>query len=105
MLVLNPHFGKGSTLVGGADADLIVDGVLIDIKTTQQTSFTQDNFNQLIGYYVLSKLGKVNDSEDIQISKLGIYFSRYGILHTIPTRQIENHKNFPKFVKWFKEQA
>lgn len=102
---LNPTFGSGSVWVGGADADLIVDDMLIDIKTTKHLSFTRDNFNQLIGYYVLSKLGKVNGLKYIQISKLGIYFSRYGILHTISTEQIENHKNFPKFVRWFKKSA
>ena len=78
---------------------------LIDIKTTKYLSFTQDLYNQLIGYYILSKLGKINESEDIPISRIGIYFSRHGILHTISTDDIENYSNFPKFVKWFEKSA
>jgi len=71
---LNPTFGCGSELVGGADADLIVDDTLIDVKTTKFLSFTQDHYNQLIGYYILSKLGKINEIDEIPISRMGIYF-------------------------------
>lgn len=46
---LNPTFGYGSQLVGGADADLIVDDMLVDLKTTKFLSFTQEHYNQLIG--------------------------------------------------------
>lgn len=102
---LNPTFGYGSQLVGGADADLIVDDVLVDLKTTKFLSFTQEHYNQLIGYYILSKLGKINESEDIPISKIGIYFSRHGILHTISAREIEEHPNFTKFVDVFEKLA
>ncbi len=38
---LNPTFGYGSELVGGADADLIVDDTLIDVQKTIFLSFTQ----------------------------------------------------------------
>jgi hypothetical protein len=103
LCLLNPTFGYGSTLVGGADADLIIDDTLIDIKTTKYLSFSQEHYNQLIGYYILSKLGKINDSMEVPISKLGIYFSRHGILHTISSYEIENNINFPKFVKWFEK--
>lgn len=102
---LNPTFGYGSQLVGGADADLIVDDILVDIKTTKFLLFTQEQYNQLIGYYILSKLGKINESEDIPISKIGIYFSRHGILHTISAKEIEEHPNFTKFVDVFEKLA
>lgn len=105
LCLLNPTFGYGSTLVGGADADLIIDDTLIDIKTTKYLSFTQEHYNQLIGYYILSKLGRLNDSLDVPISKIGIYFSRHGVLHTISSREIENNPNFPKFVRWFEKSA
>ena len=36
---LNPEFGSGSALVGGADADMILDGTLIDIKTTKSAVY------------------------------------------------------------------
>jgi hypothetical protein len=32
---LNPDFGFASKLVGGADADIVLDSTLIDIKTVK----------------------------------------------------------------------
>ena len=102
---LNPTFGYGSNLVGGADADVIVDGTLIDIKTVKTLKFTREMYNQLIGYYVLAKLGKVGGNSDVQISRLGVYFSRYGVLHLISAEQIENNPGFPRFVMAFEKMA
>lgn len=93
---LNPTFGKGSSLVGGADADLIIDRTLIDIKTTKSISFTQDMYNQLLGYYALSTFKDGLGG----IAGLGIYFSRYGVLHTVPTPAGDAAKTI---IGWFEE--
>jgi hypothetical protein len=52
LCMLNPTFGEGSRLVGGADADLLIDDALIDIKTTKSLKLDRDYFNQIIGYYI-----------------------------------------------------
>ncbi|KKN53025.1 hypothetical protein LCGC14_0606550 [marine sediment metagenome] len=65
--ILNPTFGGGSKLVGGADADLVVDDMLIDIKTVKKLTFSREYLDQLIGYYTLYKIG--------------VYFSRYRYLY------------------------
>jgi hypothetical protein len=52
----NVHHGKpltGSVDVGGADFDLVVDGCLIDIKTTVKPKITTENLRQLVGYWLL----------------------------------------------------
>jgi hypothetical protein len=49
---INPDFGKGSSLVMGADADLIIDTTLIEIKVVQDLEFKREFFNQLIAYYI-----------------------------------------------------
>ena len=85
---LNPHFGDASHMVGGADADIVADGMLVDIKTTRTLSFGQDMYNQLVGYYVLSRLGMVNGTDDVDLSSVGIYYARYGLLHAVPTAGI-----------------
>jgi len=85
---LNPHFGAASHMVGGADADIVVDGMLVDIKTTRTLSFGQDMYNQLVGYYVLSLLGRVNGTDDVDPSFVGIYYARHGMLHAVPTAGI-----------------
>lgn len=87
--LLNPTFGKGSHLVGGADADLIIDDTLIDIKTTRTLSFSQDMYNQVVGYYLLVLQGGVDDMKGAEVSSIGVYFARYGLLHTIPTADIK----------------
>ena len=101
---LNPGFGNASLLVGGADADMIIDGTLIDIKTTKNLKFERGHYNQLIGYYILNKISNVNETNR-KIDKIGIYFSRYGILQTIPTSQIDETPEFDYFVKWFEKEA
>jgi hypothetical protein len=53
---LNPNFNLASRLVGGADADLIIDDCLIDIKTTQCLRFKVADLHQIVGYYLLSLL-------------------------------------------------
>lgn len=85
---LNPDFGDASTLVGGADADIIIDGALIDIKTGRKLSFGQNVYNQLVGYYVLSLMGGINGGDAAELSSVGIYYARYGMLHTVPTAGI-----------------
>jgi len=103
--LLNPTFGTASLLVGGADADLIIDDVLIDLKTTKNLKFSREYFDQMIGYYVLSKIGGIDGVPEHKIKKISIYFSRYGILHSIPISAFENNPKFPSFVKWFKDEA
>lgn len=104
--LLNPTFGKASLLVGGADADLIIDGTIIDIKTTKSLELTRDHFNQLIGYYTLYILDGINEGKlSPEIDKLAIYFSRYGYFHVIEINEIISRESFPQFVKWFAERA
>lgn len=103
---LNPTFGEGSALVGGADADLLIDNALIDIKTTKYLKFQRDYFNQLIGYYVLHRIGRVNEPTlQPEVSRVGIYFSRHGILHMLDLRNIVHEETFSDFVNWFIARA
>ena len=77
--VLNPTFGQSSEDLGGADADLIIDGILLDIKTIKNLEFKREYFRQLIGYHILNLREKQMYGE---FRRLGIYFSRFGILFT-----------------------
>ena len=102
---LNPEFGIGSDLVGGAAADLIIDDTLIDIKTISTLEFSITHYRQLIGYWILSKIGKINQTEKVQINNIGIYFARHGILKIIPVSQFENLPSFADFINWFEDYA
>ncbi len=102
-IVLNPTFGKGSKLVNGADADLIIDNTLIEIKTTKHLKITRPIFNQLLGYYLLYIIGGVDKHKDCIIENLGIYFSRYNLLWSIPIAQIGDRADFNKAAKFLKK--
>ena len=93
---LNPTFGDGSVLVGGADADLITDRILIDIKTTKSDLFTQDMYNQLLGYYALSTFEKKFEG----IIEMGVYFSRYRRLDVVDAPDADAVK---EITGWFEE--
>jgi hypothetical protein len=106
LCLLNPTFGEGSTLVGGADADLVIDDTIIDIKTTKALKLQRAYFDQLIGYYVLHEIAGVGELEPKpKISKVAIYYSRFAYLHVLELDEIVNGRTFPSFVRWFKDRA
>jgi hypothetical protein len=99
---LNPSFYYSSRIVGGADADLIIDNTLLDIKTTKHFTFTRQYFNQLLGYLALIVIErqffnhpdfKKKRPEDLdphynwvincKIERIGVYYSRFGHLQSI----------------------
>ncbi len=104
LCMLNPTFGEASTLVGGADADLVIDDTLIDIKTTKHLKLRRKDFHQLVGYYLLFRLGGLTDAPvEPDIKRLGIYFSRQGKLVTFPAEDIINESRLPAFYEWLRE--
>ena len=98
----NPTFGEGSMLVGGADADLIIDNTLIDIKATKHLKLDREHLNQVLGYYILSLIGGVNNNpNDRPIENIGLYFARHGELWTLPLHQFGDQRKFEEFKVWF----
>lgn len=104
-VLLNPGFGLGSAMVGGADADLVIDDMIIDIKTVKELALTGNYFNQLIGYYTLYKIDEIDDAPQHEIRRVGIYFSRYGYLHVMNIQDVIDISRFMQFLEWFKERA
>jgi len=99
---LNPHFGDGSALVRGADADFILGDTLIDVKVTKNLKIEREYFNQIIGYYILSLIGKINFEYSGNIIKnVGIYFARHGLLWKLPVSSLGNDKKIEDFKNWF----
>lgn len=104
-VLLNPDFGPGSLLVKGADADLILDDLLIDVKTTIKFTLDRKAFDQLLGYFTLSVIERRFDPEVKEITRLGIYFARHAYLFTFEVKEVVNPQTFPQFVKWFEKRA
>lgn len=102
--VLNPTFGEASQLVGGADADVIIDDTLIEIKTVMKCQLQSKYLHELVGYYCLYRIGGVNGvPTDKPLRKLGIYFSRHGYLYTVPMTECWRARDFKAFLKWFED--
>ena len=78
--LLNPVFGT-SRLVMGADADLVIDDMLVDIKTTVNSRVYREQFNQLLGYYLLHLIGGIEGAPRRHaLRRLAMYQSRQGRL-------------------------
>ncbi len=104
--ILNPVFVE-SGIVGGADADFIIDDTLFEIKTTKYLGLRAEYYHQLVGYYALYRLGGISSKlrNRIDIRRLAIYYSRHGLVHTIDVGTIAGATNFDAFLKWFKARA
>jgi hypothetical protein len=106
--VLNPDFREASYLVGGADADILIDDTLVEIKTTKELKFTAETFRQLVGYFLLYKIGRgvtAGPRPKPQIRSLGVYFSRYGVFRSFPVDSVIYMAKLPSFLRWFKQRA
>lgn len=105
LCILNPTFGMASHLVDGADGDLIIDDSLIDIKTTRDMKFGVNHFRQLMGYYLLSRIGGIDDTPGIEIKRLGIYYSRHGQLLSFEVEETLKETPMPRIIEKFAHMA
>ena len=74
-------FGVSSTWIGGADADIVDDGCLIDIKCVKTPKPTE-YLRQAIAYTLLD----VDDEH--RLDSVGIYLARQGIFWKVPLDDI-----------------
>lgn len=82
--ILNPSFGNNSnTALLKADADLIVDDLLIDIKVTKKLVLDKYYFNQIVCYYLLYLHSGILDHPEVKIKRLGVYFARHDFLWSV----------------------
>lgn len=105
LCALNPTFGKASILVGGADMDVLLDGTLIDIKTTKFLEFKKEYFHQLIGYYILFRIGGIDGIAEANVDNLAVYYSRHGILQKMPVKEVIGSCDLDSFTTWFINRA
>ncbi len=80
--VFGPTFGLSSQWFSGADADLIDNGYLIDLKAVKTVRATEF-IRQALAYALLD----VDD--DWKLDSVGIYLARHGILWKVPLSAAE----------------
>lgn len=96
---LNPTFGVGSALVGGADADFVIDDRLVELKVVANFNNLRNYKCQLLGYSVLQFL-----AEQPQFHQLEIYSARHGETLRWPAPDWSLPQHTP-FLLWFCEEA
>ena len=81
LAIIHPEFGEGARLCGGADGDLILGDLLIDIKTTERCSIGIEVIRQVVTYALLCNRFGINGVEDPPtIRRVGVYLARIGRL-------------------------
>jgi hypothetical protein len=105
LMLLNPVFKNASALVGGADADLISGGALIDFKAIKTSAMKSIHLDQLLGYLLLARKERSIDSTFPAISKLGICFCRHGRLWTANATEWTSRPEFAEVEDWFFRRA
>lgn len=104
--LLDPTFGAASWLVGGADVDLVIDEAIVDIKTTINPKLQRKHFNQVLGYYILSRIGKIEGLPTNHcICQIGVYSARFGELYLFNVEKLANEDTIRAFSRWFIDRA
>ena len=85
-----------------ADADLIINDLLIDLKTSDNNItplLPLQDFCQLMGYFCLTSL-----AGEHKVRRLGIYYARFGYLFEFPIpRARPGMGGRTAFMKWFRK--
>jgi len=104
--VLNPSFGFASCMVGGADADFVVDDTLIECKTTASSRLDENSLNQVLAYYLLALLdSNANGMRLADLQRLAIYFARSGYLYSIRVDECLSEEELEKLIRWVVDEA
>jgi hypothetical protein len=104
--VLNPTFGVGSSLVGGADADLLLDHKLVEIKTITARMANRALFEQLVTYVALSEIGGIDGQQPAApITVIGVYSARHACYHAWSVDDIVPRDDLTRFVAWLLTNA
>lgn len=101
-LIVNPNFGDMSVVVGGADADIVIDKQLIDVKVSASARSPRTAYQrQLIGYWILAAM----EGTPWPIEQLGVYLAREGVLFSLPVASLLDHVDIRSFARVFMESV
>lgn len=84
----NPTFGIASVVIGGADADIYIDGTLYDFKCIKVLGYRGKDAQQIISYYLLDQVAKKSKEaffglslDKNEINRVAIYSARVGEIY------------------------
>ncbi len=83
--MVNPEFGAGTLVLGGADGDLLVDDAIVDVKTACG-SISVEDIRQVVGYALLANRLGVDRYRPVRVERVGVYLARRGDLRLYDLR-------------------
>jgi hypothetical protein len=95
--LINPALGFGS--LGGADADLVLDNLLIEVKTIKRCELDRFTFNQVISYVLLSRIRGIPD-----VTSIGVYFARFGTVAAWQLSDLASEDAFAAAADWIESR-
>lgn len=99
----SPYFAHKGKHVTGFDMDLVLDNMLVDVKTTKNPNLNKKQINQLVIYYLLSRLFGIEAYPlKRRIDKVAVYFARYDYLQVMGVRDLLTMQNETMLKKWIK---
>jgi len=99
--VVNPEFGDGTLKLWGADADLVVDDMLIDIKTKSRCGVGIKDIRQLVCYALLANRFGLNGQKPYDsIKRVGVYMARVGELRVFDLRECIGRRDEKRVLQW-----
>jgi len=106
--IAKPQLGAAD-LVGGAEPDLILGDCLVNVQTTKDGKVDVRDFYQLVACWLLLGLGGVAGEdgkiEQLPVTSIGIYLSRFGQLWRVPVEQVLPASVVGDTTRWFVEAA
>lgn len=105
MIHLNPTFGEASHAVGGADADMIVGDMLVELKASKQDKVRAEDLDQLLGYFLLTRRAHRANRRFPVIRRLSLYYARFAYLATFEVTTWTEHPLFLETEEWFFDRA
>lgn len=95
-IIFNPTFGFWSMMCGGADADIIIDGILYDFKSGKSWGYKWKEVAQICGYYLLycicmeqEEIYDVSWIRKDAIKKIAFYKARFGIIEEFDVKNFD----------------
>lgn len=101
-LILNPSFGEGTRLLRGADADLIRDDEVIDIKTSKYMNLDAKMIRQVVSYAILNNRFGISGIEtQAPVLSCAVYFARAGELRRFTLDEVCSPSSQAAILAWF----
>jgi hypothetical protein len=111
-VVLNPAMVGNMGNLDGADADIVVDDTIVDIKTVLEPRVRRDFLRQLAGYAALAELGGFELSPSASgkarprpVRNIAVLFPRYNEIRTFSISEVFPGEGWRCFVEGFAELA